>query len=120
MTAMTSCKNTLKSANIAHHSGSLFTGEPFADAAHYFPLNGTNAVKKLVDMRGNASAKAFNGVQALETEQLAAVLKMDGKDDFIEIEGFDNNCVVNPTMCTEGLSVAFWIRYFGGKHCFIT
>ncbi|KAK2560536.1 Adhesion G-protein coupled receptor D1 [Acropora cervicornis] len=60
--------------------------------------------KKLVDMRGNASAKAFNGVQALETEQLAAVLKMDGKDDFIEIEGFDNNCVVNPTMCTEGLS----------------
>ncbi|XP_074628220.1 uncharacterized protein LOC141886102 isoform X3 [Acropora palmata] len=89
--------------------------EPFADAAHYFPLNGTNAVKKLVDMRGNASAKAFNGVQALETEQLAAVLKMDGKDDFIEIEGFDNNCVVNPTMCTEGLSVAFWIRYFGGE-----
>ncbi|XP_067019001.1 uncharacterized protein [Acropora muricata] len=89
--------------------------EPFANAAHYFPLNGTNAVKKLVDMRGNASAKAFNGVQAVETEQLASVLKMDGIDDFIEIEGFNNNCVVNPTMCTEGLTVAFWIRYFGGE-----
>ena len=107
-------------ANIAHHSGSLFIGEPFTSAAHYFPLNGTNADKKLVDMRGNGSAEAFNGVQASATEQLGTVLKMDGKDDYIEIGGFNNSCVYNPTMCTEGLTVAFWIRYSGGKHCFTT
>ena len=77
-------------------------------------MNGTTD-KKLIDMRGNASAKAFNRVQMITTEQLGEALILDGIDSFIELKDVKSRCIVDPTDCTEGLSVAFWIKYTRGK-----
>ena len=68
----------------------------------------------LVDMRGNASGVAHNGVKMSTADQIGQVLSLDGKDDFIELNGIRDRCIVDPTNCTEGLSVAFWIKYTKG------
>ena len=70
-------------------------------------------------MRGNASAQAHNGVQMVTTEQLGEALNLDGKDNFIELQDVKSRCIVDPTDCKEGLSVAFWIKYDGGKSILI-
>lgn len=81
-------------------------------------MNGTTAKKQLVDMSGNVSAEAFNGVKTSTVEQLGAVLTLDGADDTIELRNFADTCIGDPTECTEGLSVAFWIRYAQGNNFF--
>ena len=83
-------------------------------------MNGTTADNKLTDMRGNASAQAYNGVQMITTEQLGEALVLDGKDSFIELKDVKSRCIVDPTDCNEGLSVAFWIKYTGGNRMFFS
>ena len=82
-------------------------------------MNGTTAKKKLVDMRGNVSAEAHNGVKTSTAEQLGAVLTLNGRDNTIELRNLADTCIGDPTECTEGLSVAFWIRYAQGKEFFV-
>ncbi|XP_068688990.1 uncharacterized protein [Montipora foliosa] len=95
-----------------HHE---LCGEPFTSAVHYFPMNETRANKKLIDLRGNASARVHNEVKTSIAEQLGEVLILDGKDNNIEINDVTDDCIVNPTECTEGLSVAFWMKYVDGE-----
>lgn len=79
-------------------------------------MNGTTAKKKLLDLRGNASAATVNGVKQSTADQIGYVLKLDGIDDFIELKNIKDQCVVDPSLCREGLSVAFWIKYIGGEN----
>ena len=95
---------------------SRFKGERFKTATHYLPMNGTTADIRLVDTRGNGSGEAQNGVKMSTTDQLGQVLTLDGKDDFIELKGISDKCIVDPADCTEGLSVAFWIKYTKGTY----
>ena len=99
---------------------SNFAGERFKLATHYLPMNGTTAGKKLIDLRGNVSSQAHNGIKESSTEQIDQVLTLDGKDDFIELKGVRDRCIVDPTDCTEGLSVAFWIKYTKGRYLLVT
>ena len=78
-------------------------------------MNETTTNKTLIDLRGNASARVHNEVKTSIAEQLGAVLILDGKDSNIEIDHVTDDCVVNPTECTEGLSVAFWMKYVDGN-----
>jgi len=78
-------------------------------------LNGTTAQRKLLDLRGNASASTWNGVKQSTADQIGPVLTLDGTDDFIEVKNIKDQCVVDPSFCREGLSVAFWIKYNAGE-----
>lgn len=88
----------------------------FPKATHYLPLNGTTAQKKLVDLRGNASGVTENGVKQSTVDQIGNVLTLDGTDDFIELKNIKDQCIVDPSLCREGLSVAFWIKYNKGEN----
>jgi len=81
-------------------------------------LNGTTAQKELLDLRGNASGVTENGVKQSTADQIGNVLTLDGIDDFIEVKNFEDPCVVDPSFCREGLSVAFWIKYNAGESFF--
>lgn len=91
-------------------------GARFTKATHYLPLNGTTAAKKLLDLRGNASGVPENGVKQSIADQIGYVLTLDGTDDFIELKNIKDQCVVDPSLCREGLSVAFWMKYNTGDH----
>jgi len=92
-----------------------FQGARFTKATHYLPLNGTTAARKLLDLRGNASGVPENGVKQSTADQIGYVLTLDGTDDFIELKNIKDQCIVDPSLCREGLSVAFWIKYNTGK-----
>ncbi|XP_078345693.1 uncharacterized protein LOC144631168 isoform X3 [Oculina patagonica] len=96
-----------------HEDG--FCGARFTKATHYLPLNGTRADKKLIDLRGNVSGLTENGVKPSTADQIGQVLTLDGEDSFIELKNIKDQCIVDPTLCREGLSVAFWIKYNKGK-----
>ncbi|CAH3019822.1 unnamed protein product [Porites evermanni] len=88
----------------------------FSKATHYLPLNFTREDKtKLVDMRGNATGMVFNTINASTAEQIGQVLRLNGIDNYIELNNLKDECITNPSKCTEGLSVAFWIKYTEGK-----
>ncbi|KAM7438912.1 hypothetical protein ABFA07_011617 [Porites harrisoni] len=88
----------------------------FSKATHYLPLNFTREDKtKLVDMRGNATGMVFNTINASTAEQIGQVLRLNGIDNYIELNNLKDECTTNPSKCTEGLSVAFWIKYTEGK-----
>ena len=88
----------------------------FSKAIHYLPLNFTREDKtKLVDMRGNATGMVFNTINASTAEQIGQVLRLNGIDNYIELNNLKDECITNPSKCTEGLSVAFWIKYTEGK-----
>lgn len=88
----------------------------FSKATHYLPLNFTREDKtKLVDVRGNATGMVFNKINASTAEQIGQVLSLNGKDNHIELNNLKDECITNPSKCTEGLSVAFWIKYTEGK-----
>ena len=70
---------------------------------------------KLVDMRGNATGMVFNMINASTAEQIGQVLSLNGKDNHIELSELRDECITNPSKCTEGLSVAVWIKYVEGK-----
>lgn len=93
-----------------------FLGVLFSKATHYLPLNFTREDKtKLVDMRGNATGMVFNTINASTAEQIGQVLRLNGIDNYIELNNLKDECITNPSKCTEGLSVAFWIKYTEGK-----
>ena len=93
-----------------------FLGVLFSKATHYLPLNFTREDKtKLVDMRGNATGMVFNTINTSTAEQIGQVLSLNGKDNHIELNNLKDECITNPSKCTEGLSVAFWIKYTEGK-----
>ena len=93
-----------------------FLGVLFSKATHYLPLNFTREDKtKLVDMRGNATGMVFNTINASTAEQIGHVLRLNGIDNYIELNNLKDECITNPSKCTEGLSVAFWIKYTEGK-----
>ena len=93
-----------------------FLGVLFSKATHYLPLNFTREDKtKLVDMRGNATGTVFNTINASTAEQIGHVLRLNGIDNYIELNNLKDECITNPSKCTEGLSVAFWIKYTEGK-----
>ncbi|KAM7438914.1 hypothetical protein ABFA07_011617 [Porites harrisoni] len=93
-----------------------FQGVLFSKATHYLPLNFTREDKtKLVDMRGNATGMVFNTINASTAEQIGQVLRLNGIDNYIELNNLKDECTTNPSKCTEGLSVAFWIKYTEGK-----
>lgn len=79
-------------------------------------MNGTTAQKKLLDLRGNASGATENGVKQSTADQIGYVLTLDGIDDFIELKNIKDQCVVDPSLCREGLSMAFWIKYNAGEN----
>jgi len=56
----------------------------------------------------------LNGVRTTRAEQLGTVLSLDGSDDNIAIKGITSKCIKDPTYCSKGLTVAFWIKYYKG------
>ena len=95
-------------------------GELFPSATHYWPLNKVSQEKKVNDLRGNSNGNVYNGVKQSTADQIGGVLTLDGKDAFIELSGFKEECIVDPSSCSEGLSVAFWIKYIKGKNLQMT
>ncbi|XP_022796048.1 uncharacterized protein LOC111334546 isoform X2 [Stylophora pistillata] len=91
------------------------SGELFPSATHYWPLNKVSQEKKVNDLRGNSNGNVYNGVKQSTADQIGGVLTLDGKDAFIELSGFKEECIVDPSSCSEGLSVAFWIKYIKGE-----
>ena len=78
-------------------------------------MNGTTAQKKLLDLRGNATAATENGVKQSTADQIGYVLTLNGSDQFIELKNIKDQCVVDPSLCREGLSVAFWLKHNRGE-----
>ena len=69
-----------------------------------------------MDVRGNSTGVVQNGVKQSTADQIGQVLTLDGKDSYIELTGFKDKCIVDPSFCREGLSVAFWIKYIKGEN----
>ena len=91
------------------------SGLPYPNADHYWPMNNISLARTLSDVRGFTKTLVFNGLGVVQADQLGTVVQLDGKDDWIFASGFRGRCVNDPTFCTKGLSVAFWIRFQRGK-----
>ena len=90
-------------------------GSRYPNAAHYWPFNSTSSSKTLLDVRGKCKTQTYNGVRTTYAEQLGPVLSLDGIDDSIIISGIRSKCINDPTLCSKGLTVAFWLKYHFGK-----
>ena len=88
---------------------------PYQIAAHYWPLNNFTKSKTLLDLRGHSTTLTYNKVRLSFADQLGHVISLDGEDDYILASGIRSKCIKDPTHCTRGLSVAFWINYTKGK-----
>lgn len=67
------------------------------------------------DLRGMGKAMTYNGVKTTRAEQLGSVVSLDGIDDYVFINGIRSKCINDPTLCSRGLTVAFWIKYHAGS-----
>ncbi|EDO45885.1 predicted protein [Nematostella vectensis] len=92
-----------------------FQGSRYPNAVHYWPFNSTTPSRTLLDVRGNCKTLTYNGVRTTYAEQLGPVLSLDGVDDWILISGLKSKCINDPTLCDDGLTVAFWIKYHAGE-----
>nr|XP_058962628.1 uncharacterized protein LOC131789508 isoform X2 [Pocillopora verrucosa] len=91
------------------------SGGLFPEATHYLPFSDVSQDKRVKDLRGNITGDVNNGAKQSTDDQIGEVLTLDGEDDFIELTGFKEKCIVEPSSCKEGLSVAFWIKYIKGE-----
>lgn len=91
-------------------------GGLFPEATHYLPFSDVSQDKRVKDLRGNITGDVNNGAKQSTDDQIGEVLALDGEDDFIELTGFKEKCIVDPSSCKVGLSVAFWIKYIKGKN----
>ncbi|XP_032218231.2 uncharacterized protein LOC5517955 isoform X4 [Nematostella vectensis] len=90
-------------------------GSRFPKAAHYWPFNATTPYETMLDVRGRSKTLTYNGVRTTYAEQLGPVLSLDGVDDWILISGLKSKCINDPTLCDDGLTVAFWLKYHAGE-----
>ncbi|EDO45822.1 predicted protein [Nematostella vectensis] len=90
-------------------------GSRYPNALHYWPFNSTTPSRTLLDVRGNCKTLTYNGVRTTYAEQLGPVLSLDGVDDWILISGLKSKCINDPTLCDDGLTVAFWLKYHAGE-----
>lgn len=77
--------------------------------------------KAMLDIRGHLIAKAHpltDGVKLSYADQLGPVMYLDGIDDWIIVKSIRNKCIMDPTNCSKGLTVAFWINYTKGTTIF--
>ena len=44
------------------------------------------------------------------------MISLNSRDFYVDIKGFQRECVTDPNVCSDGLSVAFWLHMADGKH----
>lgn len=85
----------------------------YRNAAHYFKVEQNS----LVDILATSKKTIFPPTLKIkDTEQIGKVVSLNGMDYSLSIKGFQRECITDPNVCTDGLSVAFWLRMLKGKY----
>ncbi len=71
----------------------------------------------LLDIRGQCTVKMTpRGFNVVKTCQLGKVISLNGRDESIQIQTREQSCITNPDLCSNGLSIGFWLLMKGGKY----
>lgn len=85
----------------------------YRNAAHYFQVHSN----QLVDQFATSKRIVFpTKLKVATTKQLGDVLSLTSQDYYVNIKGFQRECVTDLNVCQKGLSVAFWLQMFDGKY----
>ncbi|XP_065053363.1 uncharacterized protein LOC135682410 isoform X3 [Rhopilema esculentum] len=85
----------------------------YRNAAHYFKIDANSFVDYFAKSRTTIFPKELN---LEKTTQLGHVLSLNGQDYYVNIKGFQRECITDPNVCQSGLTVAFWLQMFSGKY----
>eukprot|EP00794_Sanderia_malayensis_P003702 gene3702-4222_t len=94
-------------------SSEYFCGKtnPYDKAEHLVEIE-NNKIVHVRKQRKNEIISSDNVIQ--NTNQLGAVLSM--KDNFIDMKGFEKECLTDPNECESGLSIGFWLHLVKAKY----
>jgi len=86
---------------------------PYRKAAHYFNIHSNHLSDNFASSKQTVFPTKLNIKQ---TKQLGDVIALNSQDYYVQIKGFKRECFTEPNVCSEGLSVAFWLRMTNGKY----
>ncbi|XP_068675919.1 protocadherin Fat 4-like [Montipora foliosa] len=82
---------------------------------HQWPLDSEDS-GKVRDIRSGLEGTLKNGAQIVFDPYLGDVVSLNTSEAWILMGDFQDNCVSNPNLCPEGLTVAFWLKYISGQY----
>ena len=86
---------------------------PYRKATHYFNIHSNHLSDNFASSKQTVFPTKLN---IKRTKQLGDVIALNSQDYYVQIKGFKKKCLTEPNVCSEGLSVAFWLRMIDGKY----
>ncbi|XP_048580487.1 cadherin-23-like isoform X2 [Nematostella vectensis] len=85
--------------------------------SHYWQMDSLESGRNIRDLvTGNTDARVVGGASVVQDSQLGNVIAVSGSEQYIRVGDFENDCVSNPSLCPDGLSVAFWLKFNSGRY----
>ncbi|XP_078366665.1 protocadherin Fat 4-like [Oculina patagonica] len=82
---------------------------------HQWPLD-REENGKVVDIRGSVQGVLNNGAKVVSDPDFGDVVSLEAPGAWILMGDFRDDCISNPTLCDDGLSVAFWLKFISGQY----
>ncbi|XP_022789234.1 protocadherin Fat 4-like [Stylophora pistillata] len=82
---------------------------------HQWPLDREDA-GKVLDVRAGVQGELKNGAKVVFDPDLGNVVSLEASEAWLLMGDFKDNCISNPSLCAEGLSIAFWVKFVSGQY----